>query len=535
MLHFPHRAGNYVLFAELGSGPVSTTYIGRGIGHARAGFKPLALRILQPHLSQRPDVVRVFLDEQRAAALLLHPRIATVYEVGVLPDGNYFSASEYVHGVPLREVQRTVQAQLTPAQAVHVSMQLCDALHYAHERLDVTGKPLRIVHGQLSPDAVILGFDGNAKVTEFGLLRTRDAAAATIPTLLQRRTAFLSPELRAQLPLRVAPQLDRRTDVYSLGALLWEMLTGESLVPTEDGAPPPPPSKVRPVDPALDAIVMRAIAKAPADRFPSAQALRLALSGVGHALVPDGTGSLATGLARSLTVAFRERMLAFQEQVDLWRKFEDEVLPEGERRATGEAPRGPSNSSGNISLRRTGLSGSGVAVGVTGSIGASGAVSGLPAVPATTPLPGQQFNPLSQSHPSLPRGIPTPLPGAGPGATPLPGAGLRDAAALKGRLFVVLLFLAIAGIVSGTAVLILRPRAPVQETAAFLVDSQPRGAEIFVDGRPAGNTPHRIAELSLGGPLRIEVRKEGYRPWVREVTPKAGQTISLEAELEQVQ
>ncbi len=160
MPHFPYRAGSYILFAELGTGTLGTTYIGREAAQSKMAFKPLAVRILDAHLSQRPEAVRMFLDEQRAAALLQHPRIAAVHEVGAMPDGSYFVACEYVHGVPLREVMRSTQAQLAAAHAVHIAMQLCDGLHYAHERYDVTGKPLEIVHGQISSDAVLLGFDG---------------------------------------------------------------------------------------------------------------------------------------------------------------------------------------------------------------------------------------------------------------------------------------------------------------------------------------------------------------------------------------
>ena len=119
MAQFPHRAGNYILFAELGAGTFGSSYIGRPVGHggARGVFKPLAIRILDPQLSGRADLIRQLLDEQRAAALLQHPRIAAVQEVGVMPDGSYFLACEYVHGVPLRDVLRANAGKLTPAQA----------------------------------------------------------------------------------------------------------------------------------------------------------------------------------------------------------------------------------------------------------------------------------------------------------------------------------------------------------------------------------------------------------------------------------
>ena len=503
-----------MLFAELGAGTVGTAYIGRQLGQGR-GWRPLVVRFLSPHLSGRPEVVRVFLDEQRAAAMLQHPRIAAVHEVGVMPDGGYFLATEYVHGVPLREVQRTPQAQLTPAQALHLAMQVCDGLHYSHERLDITGRPLKIVHGQVSPDAVMIGFDGNARLTEFGLLRTRDAATATIPTMLQRRTAFLAPELRAQMPLRAAPAIDRRADVYSVGALLWEMLTGESLVPSEDDKGPPPPSQVRPMEPQLDAIVLRAMARQPGDRYPSAQALRLALSGAQSTIGADGP--MATGLARGMTVAFRDRILAFQEQLDLWRKYEDEALPEAD-----DSARYPSGV-GMIVSGGGGRRASGYGQGYGSSPPSSPGFSGSP--PGQGPSSVSGVMPRPQSGVFTPPSSSTPLPQMTPQPAPAP-----PGAVLKGRLFLALLLLAIAGILGGGLALVLKPRTP-GGAAVLMVDSQPRGAEIRVDGRPAGTTPYRITDLRTPT-VRIEVRKDGFRSWSKQVMLEPGKTAQVDAELE---
>lgn len=517
MAHFPHRAGNYILFAELGAGTFGSSYIGRAVGSARGMFKPLALRILDPQLSARTDLIRQFLDEQRAAALLQHPRIAALQEVGVMPDGSYFLACEYVHGVPLREVLRAAGGQLTAAQSVHIAMQLCDALHYAHERLDLSAKPLKIIHGQLTPDAVIIGFDGNAKIIEFGLLRTRDSATATIPTALQRRTAFMAPELRAQLPLRGAPTgLDRRVDVYSVGALLWEMLTGETLVPREDGAPPPSPATV---DAALDAIVLKTLARDANDRYTTAQTLRLALSSVAANLSIEGSGTVAMGLARSLTMTFRGRMTAFQEQVDVWRKFEDDAMPGAPNSGTQSSITNlePGRGATSVNMRR---GGSGTMSGIQGAnsgyapqggtMGGAGHTTGNNrAVSGILPAAGHSTGGARPSSYSSPN----------PSGTGLPG----------GKLFLGLLALALTGILVGI-VLLLRGHTP-EADGALMVDSQPRGAEIRIDGRTVGKTPHRVTELKQPQ-VRIEVRKEGYRAWFRTVAPQPGKTLPVEAELE---
>jgi hypothetical protein len=295
------------------------------------------------------------------------------------------------------------------------------------------------------------------------------------------------------------------------------MLTGESLVPSEDGTPPPAPSSVRPVDPQLSAIVIRAMAKAPADRFSSAQAMRLLLTSATASLSPEGTGSVATGLARSLTMAFRDRMLAFQEQIDLWRKFEDEALPDAEERGRRPEFSGTSSSGMHPAGRRTGMTGSNPAY-----FSQPGVVSGM------GPGFGPGFGSISQRGNSLSgqAQVSTPL----PRNTPLPSSPPPESP-WKGRIFFALLFCALLGILVGSVLVIMRPRGSSRD-AVLMVDSQPRGAQILVDGRPAGNTPHRVSELGAA-PVRIEVRKEGYRPFVLVVTPEPGKTKDVEANLEE--
>lgn len=500
MPHFPYRAGNYILFAELGTGTLGTTYIGREAAQARSGFKPLAIRILDPNMTQRPELVRMFLDEQRAAALLQHPRIANVHEVGAMPDGNYFVAGEYVHGIPLREVMRSSQAQLMAAQAVHVAMQLCDALHYAHERYDVTGKPLEIVHGQLTSDSVLIGFDGNVKIIEFGCLRTRNATVTnvSIPARLQRRTPYMAPELRAQVQANALPQIDRRADIYSVGAVLWEMLSGESLTVDEHDEPPPPPSSKREVPAELDAIVKKALSNKKEERFPTALALRLALSTASQSLF--GETLVGTILARNMTVAFRQRLVAFQEQIDLWKKFEPDTLPVSNEPLVPSTPanwRNPVTATGVSAYQsqrlatgqsqRLNVQSVNLNVGGSGSRSDSANNRGAPALP--------------EEHQSL----------------------------LRKPLFLGLLGAGVLALLIAVVVLVTRPSAVEW---SILIDSAPRGAEIRVDGKFIGNTPQRLARTSAPEPQKIEILKKNFRPYVREVSPQPGGTVRIDAELE---
>ncbi|HNN94077.1 MAG TPA: serine/threonine-protein kinase [Pseudomonadota bacterium] len=497
MPHFPYRAGNYVLFAELGTGTLGTTLIGREATQAKGGFKPLAVRVLDVNLSQRPDVVRIFLDDQRAAALLTHPRIAGVHEVGALSDGSFFVASEYVHGIALREVMRNPQLQLTQAHAVQIAMQICDALHYAHERVDISGKPLEIVHGQISCDSVLVGFDGNVKIIEFGCLRTRNASVAnvSVPARLQRRSVYMAPELRAQLQSSGGPNLDRRTDVYSVGALLWEMLTGENLTLEENDEAPPPPSSKRETPPELDAIVLKALAKNKDDRHASALALRLALSQLASKLF--GEASVTTILARNMTIGFRQRMVAFQEQVDTWKKFDPETLPveltnapvtsnwkPQSGQATGNAFQSQRLSVGPGGSQRLNVGSVKINVGSTGT-GVSDTGGRRSASDSEVPI-------------------------------------------FKKPLFMALLGVGVLTIIAALAIVLLRSGG---SPWAIYVDSQPRGAEIKIDGNLVGNTPKRISNSTPPASQRVEVSKKGFRSEVRDVLPQPGETVHIEVEL----
>jgi serine/threonine protein kinase len=497
MPHFPYRAGNYVLFAELGTGTLGTTLIGREATQGKGNFKPLAVRVLDANLSQRQEVVRIFLDDQRAAALLTHPRIAGVHEVGALSDGSYFVATEYVHGIALREVMRNPQLQLTQAHAVQIAMQICDALHYAHERVDLSGKPLEIVHGQISCDSVLVGFDGNVKIIEFGCLRTRNASVAnvSVPARLQRRTVYMSPELRAQLQTAAAPVLDRRADVYSVGALLWEMLTGENLSLDENDEPPPPPSSKRETPPEIDAIVLRALAKSKDDRFPSALALRLALSQLASKLF--GEASVTTILARNMTIGFRQRMVAFQEQVDLWKKFDPETLPVEVTTAPVSANWKPQSGSATGSAFQSQR----MNVGPGGSqrlhVGSTKLHVG-----STGTQVGDTGSRRAESD----------------GEVPI----------FRKPLFLALFGVGVLTIIAALAIVLLRGGG---SPWAIYVDSQPRGAEIKIDGHMVGNTPKRISNSTPPTSQRVEVSKRGFRSEVRDVLPQPGETVHIEVEL----
>ena len=272
---------HYNLLDRLGAGTLGEVYRARDTKVGRT----VALKLLPP-AADRDPARQALLDDARAAAALSHPNIATLFDVGEA-DGHVYLAYEFASGVALR--QEAGGRPVNPRRAVELAVQVADALADAHAR--------GLLHGDLRPDTIMVTPKGSAKILDFGMTRwTRGGAiraqAAVAPDRLapdaQGVVAYLSPEQA------VGGFVDPRTDVFSLAAILYEMLTGRpafigstpaATVLNVISAAPPPPSSVRAdVMPELDAIVMRALAKDIDSRQQSAAAFSAELRSVGAML-----------------------------------------------------------------------------------------------------------------------------------------------------------------------------------------------------------------------------------------------------------
>jgi tRNA A-37 threonylcarbamoyl transferase component Bud32 len=280
-----HRLGKYQLIRRLAVGGMAEIYLARAQGIE--GFEKVVVckRILPQHALD-PELRRMFLDEARLMATLTHPHITQVYDVGTDGDAPFF-AMEYVHGANVREILKAAGKgdPLPLEHAIAIVAGAAAGLHYAHEKQDPQGRPLHIVHRDVSPSNVLVTYDGSIKVSDFGIAKWSAQRTQTQEGALKGKFAYMSPEQCRGEPL------DRRSDVFALGTLLFELSTGS---PPFSGAsdyvllnqivrqPTPRPvlsAREGAYPGELEQIVMRALAKAPADRYATAQDLQLALEG----------------------------------------------------------------------------------------------------------------------------------------------------------------------------------------------------------------------------------------------------------------
>jgi serine/threonine protein kinase len=290
-------ASSYQILARLAIGGMAEIFLARAATAAGVERFVVLKRVLRER-ARDFQFLRMFLDEARLAAQLQHPNIAQVYDVGKLGD-SYFFTMEYVHGVTVRElILKLADKPMPIACVLGIAQGTASGLHHAHERIGVDGKPLNIVHRDVSPSNLLVGFEGHVKVVDFGVAKAASREHQTESGTVRGKIGYLSPEQAS------GQDVDRRCDVFSLGVVMWEMLTGKRLFKRgSDFAsmaaiiddPTPAPSTLRPdIPPSLDALVLRALAKKREDRFQTAQELVDAIEVVAAATATTiSTASLA--------------------------------------------------------------------------------------------------------------------------------------------------------------------------------------------------------------------------------------------------
>ena len=247
--HFPQLE----ILDLIGHGGMGAVYKARQRGLDRI----VALKILPPEVGRDPSFAERFTREARALARLNHPNIVTIHDSGAA-DGLYYLVMEYVDGINLRQAFHT--GELTPKEALAIVPQICDALQYAHDE--------GVVHRDIKPENLLLDTKGRVKIADFGLARLLGQADNNF-TLTAAHQVMGTPKYMAPEQMEGSHEVDHRADIYSLGVVFYEMLTGELPL----GRFQPPSKKVR-VDVRLDEVVLRTLEKEPARRYQAARELK---------------------------------------------------------------------------------------------------------------------------------------------------------------------------------------------------------------------------------------------------------------------
>ncbi len=291
------RLGRYELLVRIGKGGMASVYLARVRG--AVGLRALhAIKVLHPSFSREKELVDMLLDEARIASRLDHPNVVRVTDAGTDTERAYV-VMEYVDGPALDRLLRRSPGVRPPERIVPIAVDALRGLHAAHELSDEGGRPLELVHRDVTPGNVIVGTDGIGRITDFGIAKARARLTKTREGVVKGKAGYIAPEVLLGKPI------DRRADVFSMGVLLWNALTGETLFETEDLASTlrallerevPPPSLIGLAPPPIfDAPIMMALARDPDDRHESAlemaEALEDAMLVYGRGADPDAIGA----------------------------------------------------------------------------------------------------------------------------------------------------------------------------------------------------------------------------------------------------
>ena len=302
------RLGKYELVARIGEGGMAEVHLARQRG-PRSFEKIVVLKTVRPALASRPELAAMLLDEARIAALVKHPNVVDIYDLGE-EGGTYFIAMEYLEGESLAQIlKQAIRGQrLDPFSTARIIADCATGLHAAHELRSLAGDPLELVHQDVTPGNVIVLYTGQTKLVDFGVARVRTSAD---DGMIKGKTGYLAPEVID------GAQPDRRSDVWSLGVVLWEALTlrrlfsakteEEQLAKIRAAEVAPPSSLISSVPRDLDEVVTLALTRDPAKRYQTAQAMQADLMQIlRHASWSGGSEPIA----RFMRSAFADRIEA---------------------------------------------------------------------------------------------------------------------------------------------------------------------------------------------------------------------------------
>lgn len=218
------RFGKYTLIDRIAVGGMAEIFLARQAGIENFE-KTIVIKRIRPHLSKQPNFVKMFLNEAKLAAQLNHPNIVQIYDLGKIGE-SYFIAMEYVFGRDMRRIIPKADSLGIPfpmVYALKIASSVCEGLYYAHQKTDTYGTALNIVHRDVTPENIFVSFDGTVKVLDFGIAKAANQIEQTRAGEIKGKLSYMSPEQC------MGKQLDNRSDLFSLGTVLYEWLTGFKL------------------------------------------------------------------------------------------------------------------------------------------------------------------------------------------------------------------------------------------------------------------------------------------------------------------
>ncbi len=486
----PHLFGKFYLLQRLAVGGMAEIFRARVPG--AGGFeKELVVKRILPARAQDEGFIKMLVNEAKLTVQLTHSNIAQVYECGRI-DGNYFISMELVNGVSMKEMMQTFTRAgqpLSPEQAIFIVLQLLTGLDYAHRKTDGQGRPLEIVHCDVSPDNALISWEGEIKLLDFGIARAATGLSNYKEGMLMGKLGYVAPEQAS-----IEHRWDHRVDLFAAGIVLYELLTKQKPFPratdvdslvTARKARVVPPTAIDPRLPKdLDAILGKALAYDPEKRFADARSFADALV---DALFPTAISSIQDLLGTQMKAVFAEK-ISRQRTARAHDPLIMKVLANlAERQVEGEYERF--------------------------------------STPAGTPQPldlgGGGPQPVFESHVApMPSELPTTEP-----SRPSSRRGARPRTVVRDGVRVttaILVGLVVA--VAGAAGLYLGAETWIRP-GVLVVTSEPPGAEVTLDGAPVGRTPAVVEDVWLSRPHELVVEAQGAKQYTMALEPEPGKIV----------
>jgi serine/threonine protein kinase len=347
----------YTITERLDQGGMAEVF--RGVAESMEGFKKnVAIKRILPSLTKNPKFISMFLDEARLSLYLQHANIVQVFDISKTPDNAYFLVMEYVDGCNLKsliERQKQRAKRIEPAHAIYVMIEACKGLNYAHALENPeSGEPLGIVHRDISPPNILISKNGEVKLVDFGLAKANSQIESTDPGVVKGKFSYLSPEAASGL------DVDSRADVFAVGIILWELFTGRRLfygdtdyqtVELVRQARVPSIAALNPeIEPELEGVVRKALARDPEERYANAADLGDALSQFLFSRRMKVTARDIAALVRDTQMELMRKRSAEPKESLIDALIQDEVAKLGSLVSDEESPVDPKLAEGSVGL-----------------------------------------------------------------------------------------------------------------------------------------------------------------------------------------